>query len=368
MEAATPGFLMTPDISSLCIGPSRSIRQAIASLERNGKGIVLVVDGSRRLLGTVTDGDIRRGLLSGFDLSLPVQALLEQRAVSPHHSPLTAPVGTPHSELLRLMNEYTLRHIPLVDEQEHVVDIALLNELTKQYELPLRAVIMAGGYGTRLRPLTEELPKPMLPVGDRPLMEIIIRQLKEVGIQKVNITTHHKPEKIINHFGNGEAFGVDINYVTESQPLGTAGALGLVKASDETTLVINGDILTQVDFRAMLSFHRENNADLTVAVRQYDLTVPYGVIECEGTSVRRITEKPLFSFFVNAGMYLLEPNVHRYIPNGKPFDMTELIQRLLADNRLVVSFPVHEYWLDIGQHETYQQAQEKVKQMDTTPR
>ncbi len=356
---------MTTDIPSLCIGPGSSIRQSIADIDRNGKGIVLVVDGERRLLGTVTDGDIRRGLLSGIDLNLPVRALLEQRAPSSHPSPLTAPAGTPDAELLRLMNEYALRHIPLVDGQGRVVDIARLNDLTKEYELPLRAVIMAGGYGMRLRPLTEDLPKPMLPVGDRPLMEIIIRQLKEVGIRKVNVTTHHKPEKIIDHFGNGEAFGVEINYVEESQPLGTAGALGLMKAGDETMLVINGDILTQVDFRAMLSFHREQNADLTVAVRQYGLTVPYGVIECEGASVRRVTEKPLFSFFVNAGIYLLEPVVRQYIPNGRQLDMTDLIQQLLDESRSVASFPIHEYWLDIGQQETYKQAQEKAKKLDT---
>ena len=351
---------MKAELVQLLVAPDSSIREVMACIERNGTGIALVADSKRRLIDTVTDGDIRRVVLAGMDLDLPVQALMERRAPVPYPTPLTAPVGTANAKLLRMMNEYTLRHIPIVDDTGRVVDMALLSDLVKESQLPLTAVVMAGGYGTRLRPLTKDLPKPMLPVGGRPLLELIIEQLRQAGIQRVNVATHHRAEKIIKHFGDGKAFGVEIKYVTEARPLGTAGALGLMEASNEPLLVINGDVLTRVDFRAMLDYHREHGADLTVAVRRYDWQMPYGVIECEGPRVRQVREKPLFGFLVNAGIYLLEPSVHHYIPQGR-FDMTDLIKRLLEDRRPVVSFPIIEYWLDIGQHEDYEQAQKDVK-------
>src|ERR1044072_3325114 len=180
----------------------------------------------------------------------------------------------------------------------------------------MRAVIMAGGYGTRLLPLTDQIPKPMLPVGDRPLLEIIVDQLKEAGIRQVNVATHYKSEAISDHFKNGEDFGVDIRYVKEDQPLGTAGALSLLEESDEPLLVINGDILTRVDFHAMLNFHREHAADLTVAVRQYEFRVPYGVIDTDGVAVTGISEKPMVRQFINAGIYLLNPRTQRRTQNG----------------------------------------------------
>jgi NDP-sugar pyrophosphorylase family protein len=192
-------------------------------------------------------------------------------------------------------------------------------------------------------------------------MEIIVEQLRSAGIQRVQVAMHHKPEKISEHFGDGREFGVDMVYVTEDRPLGTAGALGLIEWPKETILVINGDILTGVDFQSLLAFHREHKADLTLAVRQYDIQLPYGVVECDGPAVSRLTEKPILKWFVNAGIYLLEPNVYGYIPNGEPFDMTELIQRLLDAGRPVASFPIREYWLDIGHQADYEKAQEDAK-------
>jgi NDP-sugar pyrophosphorylase family protein len=222
---------------------------------------------------------------------------------------------------------------------------------------------MAGGFGSRLHPITKDLPKPMLPIGDRPLMELTIRRLHRAGIRRINITTYFLPEKIIDYFGDGKPFGVEINYVKEESPLGTAGALGLMQVPKDPLLVINGDILTTMDFRAMLIYHRRHKADLTVAVRHYDIRIPYGVLECDSHRVRRLREKPTYSFFVNAGIYLLQPTVHRYIPNNQRqrYDMTDLIETLIADGRAVVSFPVMEYWLDIGQHADYQQAQADLK-------
>ncbi len=324
-------------------------------------GIVLVVNEEKRLVGTVTDGDVRRAVLGNLNLAQPVSVLLRRKEGSLYERPITAPASAGRATFLSLLQDHNIFHLPLLDDKERVVGMVTLDDFVPNRVLSLKAVVMAGGLGSRMLPLTQDLPKPMLPVGDQPLMEIIIQQLREAGIRQVNVTMHHKSEKITDHFGDGRDFGVELNYVTEDRPLGTVGALGLMEAPRETVLVINGDILTQMDFRAMLAFHREQQGDLTIAVRQYDLHIPFGVVECQGAAVTSITEKPLLKFFVNAGIYLLEPIVHSYIPNGKPFDMTDLIQRLLVDGRRVVSFPVREYWLDIGEPSDYEQAQEDVK-------
>ena len=345
------------DIRALCVAPNATIRQAVACIDRGQCGVALVVDESNRLVGTITDGDVRRAMLASIVLEDSVEQLLASKSNIAYTAPVVALVGTPPDRLLQIMKERSVRQIPLLDTAGRVEDLATLDELAPREGLPVQAVIMAGGFGTRLRPLTEDLPKPMLPVNGRPVMERIVDQLREVGIRHVNVTTHYKPEKIIEHFGDGHAFGVELNYVNEDRPLGTGGALGLMPQPQEPLLVINGDILTQVDFGAMLAFHQENHALMTIAVRRYDVQVPYGVIECEGSRVRHLSEKPRLGFLVNAGIYLLEPAVFGFMPQGQHFNMTDLIQWLLDADRVVASFPIHEYWLDIGQHADYAQAQ-----------
>ncbi|MBI3021815.1 MAG: nucleotidyltransferase family protein [Candidatus Omnitrophica bacterium] len=352
---------MYTDLTTLCIGRASSLRAAIAQMDRSRFGIVLVTDDQRRLVGTITDGDIRRAILANVDLEQSVNVLLARKATTRFAKPITAAAGSDPNLYLALLKQHNILHLPLIDDEQHVVGMVTRDEFLPNEVLPLHAVVMAGGLGSRLHPLTEELPKPMLPIGNRPLLEIIIAQLREAGIRRVQVTTHHKPEKIEEHFGDGKDFGINLSYVAEDRPLGTAGALGLLGVPKETTLVMNGDILTQVDFRAMLVYHREYGADLTMAVRQYDLKVPYGVVECEDSVVRSLSEKPTVGFFVNAGIYLLEPPVYQFIPNGQPFDMTELIQCLLKAGRMVVSFPVREYWLDIGEHAGYERAEQDVR-------
>ena len=199
-------------------------------------------------------------------------------------------------------------------------------------------------------------------MGDKPLLERIIVQLRQAGISRVNVATHYKEEVIANHFGDGSQFGVDIRYVREDEPLGTAGALSRLGESNEPLLVVNGDILSRVDFRAMLDFHREQKADMTVAVRIYELRIPFGVVEMEGDAVRSISEKPVVRHFINAGIYLLNPDVRHFVPANRRSDMTDLIERMVQEKRRVVSFPVREYWLDIGQIEDYQKALADSKQ------
>ena len=350
------------ELQSLFISPDHTIRAAMKCVDRGSCGIALVVDQERRLLGTITDGDVRRAILAGKDLELPISFMLANKISTQYPKPVTASPETDRRALIALMHEHFLRHIPILDNDGIVLDLVMMDDLIPAQDLQLQAMIMAGGLGTRLRPLTEDLPKPMLPVGGKPLMEVVIEQLRQVGIRRVNVTTHYKPEKIFDHFGNGSAYGVELNYVNEDKPLGTGGALGLIAAPKEPLLVINGDILTKVDFRAMLDYHREHRAVMTVAVKQYDIKVPYGVIECEGSRVRVLKEKPQMHFLVNAGVYLLEPKVYEFIPDGEHFNMTDLIQRLLDSDNIVASFPIIEYWLDIGQLADYERAQNDMKE------
>ncbi|MEO8033390.1 MAG: nucleotidyltransferase family protein [Acidobacteriota bacterium] len=344
------------DPKRFLIAPAESIREAMIRIDRNGKGIVVAIDSEARLLGTITDGDIRRAILLGVDLDDACSALLTDRG-----APVTAPAGTNDVRLLELMSERGVRQIPLVDEGGHVVDVVVMNDILSDRELPVRAVVMAGGFGSRLGQLTETTPKPMLPVGDRPLLEQIIENFRQAGIRNVNVTTHFQSDVISDHFGDGTNFGVHINYVREDRPLGTAGALGLIAESGEPILVINGDIVTRVDFHSMLKFHREHRADMTVAVRQCEFHIPYGVVQCDGPLVTSIAEKPAIRQLVNAGIYLLNPDVPRLVPGGQRFDMPDLIGALLAAKRRVASFPVTEYWLDIGQLSDYERAKEDAR-------
>lgn len=349
---------MKYELSRLTVTPETSIQDCLDRINKASLGILLVCSGDYRLEGVITDGDIRRAFLSGKSFSSPC---IEIAGVSP----ITAPPGINPSEALSLMDhgkEYTVHHLPIVDDNGKVVDLLLRRNLceTSAHKPELKAVVMAGGFGTRLRPLTESMPKPMLPVGDRPLLERIIDQLKGARIQNIDVTTHYMPEKIIDHFGDGSRFGVKINYVSEDKPLGTAGALSLIDEPDTPLLVINGDILTQVDFSAMLAFHKEQEAVLTVGVRQYEFQIPYGVIECEGANICRLKEKPVQKFLVNAGIYLLEPEVQKMVSPGEFTNMTDLIEELIELGKTVTSFPVMEYWLDIGQIADYNKAQNDV--------
>lgn len=331
-------------------------------MRRNERGVVLVVDADERLEALVTDGDVRRAILEDLDLDIPVGELHERLNSTGKPKLVAAEAGTPEEERRRMMETSRLEQLPVVDERGRVADLMFRNESNHAAPLPLRAVVMAGGAGKRLRPLTEAMPKPMLPLGERPVMELLIEQLRISGIREITVSTHFMPEKIHEYFGDGSRFGVSINYVHESEPLGTAGALGLLETIDEPTLLVNGDLLTRVDFAAMLRFHRAHGANLTVGVRQFDLEVPYGVVEREGAMIRRIREKPKYHFLVNAGIYMLDAEAQRRVPKGQRYDMTDLMEALIEEGRRVASFPVMEYWLDIGRPNDYEKAQSDVEE------
>ena len=348
------------NVEKLLVGPDWTIRRLILCVEANAHGIALVVDGEQRLLSTVTDGDIRRAVLQGLALEATIQELIARKEPEPTIAagPITAPDGTDDAALLDLMRRHSVRHIPLLDGNGRVVGLSRIEDLVESPKL--NAVVMAGGFGTRLRPLTHETPKPILPVGDRSLLERILGQLRDAGIHRVNIATHFLADRVKEHVGDGSRLGLAVEYLSEDRPLGTAGALGLLEAPDEPVLVINGDILTRTDFRAMLHFHQDYKAVMTVGIKQYSVKVPFGVVQVRGAEIAGLEEKPVAQFFVVAGIYLLSPEVWKYLPRGEHCDMPDLIRRLVGEGQKVVSFPINEYWLDVGCPDDYQQAQSDV--------
>ena len=247
-----------------------------------------------------------------------------------------------------------IRHIVVLNASGRVAGLATLEEMIPFMSHPVEAVIMAGGRGQRLMPLTDDVPKPMLPVGGRPMLEWIVDGLKRSGITCITISSHYKADIIRRYFGNGWRHGVNISHLYEEKPSGTAGSLRLLPNWDQTILVMNGDILTWVDFATMIHYHQEHGAALTVAVRQHDIQVPYGVVDMEGTCIRRLSEKPIMPYFINAGIYLLEPSIQSLLGENGHLDMTDLIDRALTTGLNIVGFPITEYWADIGQMQDYQ--------------
>lgn len=346
-------------LPEVLVAPEISVAGALALLDRAGTGMLLVANEDRRLLGLLSDGDLRRAILSGRTLDTPCVEFAMR-------TPLVVGPDATDAEALELMDvgrPYVINHLPVVNPDGGIVGLLLRSDLVSTGSPRLSAVIMAGGYGLRLRPLTDQTPKPMLPVGDRPLLELTIARLRAAGVRHVSIATHYLSECITRHFGDGSAFGVEVSYLTEERPLGTAGALRALRDAQDTFVVLNGDVLTGVPFERMLSFHRHHRADMTVGVRDHAIEVPYGVVECDDVHVLRVREKPTQHFLVNAGIYVLEPSVPRLLPDDLRIDMPELIQRLVEAGRTVVSFPIVEYWLDIGRPADYERAQAEVRQV-----
>jgi dTDP-glucose pyrophosphorylase/CBS domain-containing protein len=345
-------------LESVVVAPTLRIISAVRRLDAAGTGALLLCDADGTLRGLVTDGDFRRAILRGVSFDAPVETIATANPA----------VGGPElgaTAALRLMDEAigcAVNQLPLVDPEGRAVGLLLRSDLVMREQLHHSALIMAGGYGTRLLPLTETCPKPMLPVNERPLLERTIEGLSRAGVHHIAISTLYLADRIASHFGDGHDRGVDIQYLTEHQPLGTAGALRLLEDPGGPMLVVNGDVLTGVRFDDMLAFHRREKADFTVGMRRCEVQLPYGVLECDGAHIRSVQEKPMQSFWVNAGIYVVEPSVRSRIPEGRPFGMTDLMEQVLRDGGRVAGFPIVEYWLDIGQPADYLRAQ-----MDASP-
>ncbi len=337
--------------------PSDSIKDALKIIDAEALRIALVIDDDMRLLGVVTDGDIRRGLLQNASLDSAVSNVMNKK-------PITADVGTLRKDLVKLMTSKSLLAIPLV-EAGRVVGLETLQRFTgRRYENPV--FLMAGGFGTRLRPLTDTCPKPMLKVGDKPILETVLLNFIKAGFVNFYISTHYMPEVIREYFGDGSKWNVAISYVHEEQPLGTGGALGLLPDGlpELPLILMNGDVLTNVDFERVLEFHNKHNAAATMCVRDYEYQVPFGVINGEGHFIRSMIEKPIQRFFVNAGIYVVSPEMRKSVVKQQRLDMPSLLEKFIAEGRDVLMFPIHEYWLDIGRIDDYHRAQTDILNLD----
>ncbi len=337
--------------TEILLKPSSTLETTIQVLHSGGSRIVLVVDEDRKLLGTVTDGDIRRALIKHLSMDCAVTEVM-------NNTPFTALTSIQNSEIISKMKNKGLLHMPLVNEEGVLVGLETLQSLTdkKKYENPV--FIMAGGFGKRLHPLTKSKPKPLLNVGNRPILETIIRQFIDLGFHNFFISVHYKAEMIKEYFGDGSSWDVRIVYLHEENPLGTAGSLGLLPkdALELPIIMINGDILTKVNFEHLLDFHCDQEGLATMCIREYDIQIPFGVVDIKGQHVVSIEEKPIQRFFVNAGIYVLDPKLINCIDGDSYLDMPNLLESQINQGKKVSVFPIHEYWLDIGRMEEYEQA------------
>lgn len=342
-----------------------SVMDAVREIESSERRMTVVVDKENYLLGTLTDGDVRRHLLSGGQLTdLATNAM--------NKKPITANLGSSPEQIEFLMRKNNVIALPIVTDDKKFVDLVHMIDITrskKHMKLPENtfsfAVIMAGGEGNRLRPITEEIPKPMIRIGDKPLLQYQIENLARLGIDKVFISINYLGHVIENYFGDGSAFGTEIIYVRENEKMGTAGSLALLPETPRTPfLVINGDVFTASNFDALFSFHLENNAEITLGAIDYRVEIPYGVIETNGVHVRRLAEKPSHRFFCNAGIYAVSPSILNQIPKNQMTNMTDIIDSCLSRGIKVCAFPIHEYWTDIGTPDDLQTAREVYAQKE----
>lgn len=340
------------DWKSILILPSTTILNAIRIIDDSSKQIGIVVDEERRLLGTVTDGDIRRGILKGISLEGPVRNVM-----NPH--PVTARWNESREKILAVMRLKDLRHVPVLDEDGRVLSVEFFHEIAvpEGMEAENWVVLMAGGTGSRLRPLTDEFPKPLLRVGGKPILETILENFIEYGFRRFFLSVNYRAEMLEEHFGDGSRWGVDIRYLREKESMGTAAPLGLLpEPPTRPILVMNGDLLTRINFRQLLEYHNDHRPAATMCVREYQYQIPYGVVRMEKYLLQDIEEKPVHRCFVNAGIYVLEPGVLEYIPRNTRLDMPELFQRLLKEGREARAFPIREYWIDIGRMDDLEKA------------
>jgi dTDP-glucose pyrophosphorylase len=323
---------------------------ALKSIDSSGLQVALVIDDIGRLLGVITDGDFRRGFLRGVKMDDPAMEIMNP-------NPLSATLDTPEHKILELMKLRFLSQIPIVDRDGIVVDIKTLTSLITQHKKDNFVILMAGGLGKRLSPLTDNSPKPLLKVGNKPILQIIIENFIDHGFVNFFISVNYKADMIKEFFKDGKSYGINIQYIEENEPLGTAGALSLLKEKPEKPIIVmNGDLLTKLNISNLLDFHLQQKADATMGVREYDFQVPYGVVKIDNDVICAIDEKPMQKFFVNAGVYVLNPEVLTQIPEHKYFDMPSLFNETRAKGKKTIAFPIREYWMDIGRRDDFDKA------------
>ena len=327
-----------------------TIREAIAVIDSGQLQIALVVDERGRLLGTVTDGDVRRAILRGASLEAPVQEIMST-------APTTARESDSRETMLALSKGKQVHQLPLLDESGCVVGLQTIDHILNAKEQDGIAVLMAGGPGSRLRPLTDTTAKPLLEVGQKPLLEIILESLIGHGFRRFYIAVNYKAEQVKDFVGNGERWGVDVRYLEEPERQGTAGALGLLPERPTAPfLVMNADLLTNINFGQLVAYHAEQKCMATLCVREQSTQIPYGVVEFDRNRFLSIQEKPVHKYFINTGIYVLNPEILDYVAPATYLDMPDLIETAQRDSHEMAVFPIREFWLDIGRHEDYESA------------
>jgi len=337
---------------NIILQKTSTIKKALQIIDTGALKIALVVDDSEKLIGTISDGDIRRAILKGVGLDENISDVYFK-------TPATITQATTKEEIINICTSKKVYQIPVLDKEGKLVGIEILDELLKPKVHKNRVVLMVGGLGTRLRPLTDITPKPMLPVGGKPILQTIVEKFASYGFVNIVMCIGYKSQIIQDFFEDGSKFGVNIEYILEEQRMGTAGALSLLtqkQKPQEPFFVMNGDLLTNVNFESMLEFHLQNEAKATMCVREYDFQVPYGVVNIEDGQIKSIEEKPTHSFFVSAGIYMLDASTIKMIPKDKFYDMPTLFDEMIKQNDKTVSFPIREYWLDIGRLDEYEKA------------
>jgi dTDP-glucose pyrophosphorylase len=330
-----------------------SLQQAIRCLDESGLQIVILVDDDARMVGALTDGDVRRGLLRGLTLSSPAKQVV-------HREPMVVPPQWGRDAVLQLMQANKIHQLPVVDDERRVVGLHLWDDLLVPAQRSNLLVIMAGGKGTRLRPHTENCPKPLLQVGSKPMLEHIIERAKSEGFKRFVLAVHYLGHMIADYFGDGSRWHVQIEYLREQAPLGTAGALSLLPAMpDGPFLVTNGDVLTDIRYGELLDFHCRNKAAATMAVRLHEWQHPFGVVKTRGVDIIGFEEKPVSRSHINAGIYVLEPHAVHLLEAGQHCDMPTLFERLQQKAERAIVYPMHEPWLDVGRPDDLRRARER---------
>lgn len=344
------------DLDKIFISPESNLKKALEIIDQGSIRIALVVSKEGKLLGTLSDGDVRRAILKkGKDFESSIEGLYNPNPVICHKR-------DSKEDILRIAAKSKVFQIPLVDDERRVIDIVQVDELLNLNSKPNKVVLMVGGKGTRLSPLTNNTPKPMLQVGDRPILETIIKNFTKFGYENFVLCVNYKSKIIQEYFGDGSYFGANIEYVNEEKSLGTAGALSYLRDKiNEPFFVMNGDLLTNINFDFLHQYHLGQSSDATMAVREYDFQVPYGVVSVENSKIISLEEKPVHKFFVNAGIYMLSPKVLDFIEGQDYLDMTTLFDRLISAGLSTCSFPLREYWLDIGRLSDYEKANLEYK-------
>lgn len=338
------------NFKNILLKPNSTIKEALKIIDSGAMQIALVVDKDANLIGTLSDGDIRRGLLNNLELSDTIETIIFK-------TPTVCNIEDTKEMILEIAVAKKIYQIPIVDNNGKLVGIEEVDELLKAKEKSNKVVLMVGGLGTRLRPLTEHTPKPMLKVGNKPILETIILNFKKYGFTNIILCVSYKSHIIEEYFEDGSRFGVNIEYIHENKRMGTAGALSLIRDKlNESFFVMNGDLLTNINFEHMLDYHISNSSMATMGVREYDFQVPYGVVRVNGENIISIDEKPRHSFFVSGGVYVLNNEILNLIPNDEFYDMPTLFENIIRKCMKSISFPIREYWLDIGRMEEFEKA------------